>query len=148
MKSKIILLKSKITRSGFLFHLVGSCNGIVCLLFYDASCLGSRDEEFFCLWNPATKEFKKIPESPNRLGRRETSIDAFVYDRQIEDYKLLLVGMNHGSVYTLGSNSWKTIPTFTYSWLAYKNEVLVGGTIYWLASAVSENRGYILCGYQ
>ncbi|XP_026459282.1 F-box/kelch-repeat protein At3g06240-like [Papaver somniferum] len=115
--------------SGFRIKLVGSCNGLVCLLFYDNDRVSSSVEEIFCVWNPATKEFKKIHFQLSESF--EICKYAFGYDCQNDDYKLLRLAFGGAvSVYTLGSNSWKTIPSRKHYWLSYGKEVVVNGYIH------------------
>ncbi|XP_026448757.1 F-box protein CPR1-like [Papaver somniferum] len=96
-----------------LVEIIGSCNGLVC------SELNRRD---VCIWNPSTTEFKKIQTPPNefeirdvahRMGRKGYSY-GFGYDSKIGDYKLVryerfeyVVYLSAGSIYTLGTNTWK-----------------------------------------
>ncbi|XP_026412969.1 F-box/kelch-repeat protein At3g06240-like [Papaver somniferum] len=120
--------------SGYKIKLIGSCNGLVCLLFYDDDLVSSMGEENFCVWNPGTKEFKKIHFQLSNSVNFQVCVYAFSYDAQNDSYKLLRLAFGGGvNVYTLGSNSWKTIPAGNYIWLSYGNEVLVNGYLHWLA---------------
>ncbi|XP_026377555.1 F-box protein CPR1-like [Papaver somniferum] len=107
------------------FEILGSCDGLLCLL--DTSDPTSQNDIF--LWNPSTREYKKIPVPPN--FEDSSTIDGlygFGYDDSIDDFKLVRVaeiydsdssddGSGFGSgfgiwsavdIYTLGSNSWRS----------------------------------------
>ncbi|XP_026453944.1 F-box/kelch-repeat protein At3g06240-like [Papaver somniferum] len=128
-------------------RLLGSCDGVVCLWLsaYD----GFRD--FLCLWNPATKEYKEIPESPIEFDRSDVCLFAFGYDRKNDDYKLAIGIEADGTkdsslvqVYTLSSNSWKKSGLIVpYKFLYMKKSgVLVNGDFHWLA--ISEDNIFLL----
>ncbi|XP_026415858.1 F-box/kelch-repeat protein At3g06240-like [Papaver somniferum] len=117
--------------SGFKIKLVESCNGLVCLMFYDDVWGSSMVEDIFCVWNPATKEFKKIHSQLSNSF--EICVYAFGYDCQNDDYKLFRLAFGgRVSVYTVGSNSWKTISAGNYIWLSYGNEVDEVGVEVWV----------------
>ncbi|XP_063942989.1 F-box/kelch-repeat protein At3g23880-like [Daucus carota subsp. sativus] len=62
-------------------RLLGPCNGLVCLYGYPDS---------IALWNPAIREFKKLPKSsiPRPLGKFVLGGDVgFGYDSKTNDYK-------------------------------------------------------------
>ncbi|GLT42057.1 hypothetical protein SLA2020_160790 [Shorea laevis] len=62
-------------------RIVGSCNGLVCLVLD-----GKRD---FFLWNPSTGDCNKLPEACTPAG--EWYVHGFGYDSSSEDYKVVLV---------------------------------------------------------
>ncbi|XP_026420688.1 F-box/kelch-repeat protein At3g06240-like [Papaver somniferum] len=61
----------------------GHCNG---LIYFRGS--GRRNMMRFCVWNPATKEYKIIPKSPTKYMRYGVDLCGFGYDCKIDDYKL------------------------------------------------------------
>lgn len=95
-------------------RLLGSCNGLVCLVY-----TGRGEEFFFCVWNPATRGYKKINKPEDKFRIWDTRMYAFGYDFKNDDYKLVLgVGNNETGtavhVYTLKSDSWKCTITIQY----------------------------------
>ncbi|XP_026433880.1 F-box/kelch-repeat protein At3g06240-like [Papaver somniferum] len=111
--------------------LLGCCHGLVCM---QVSYMVFKD--FLCVWNPCTKEYKVIPDEKIE----DETAYAFGYDSTIDDYKLFkVIQIPAGSifclvdVYTLGSNSWRSIEDITY---CFHNEkkvgVLANGNLHWL----------------
>ncbi|XP_026429339.1 F-box protein CPR1-like [Papaver somniferum] len=86
-------------------EILGSCNGLVYGL--------NNKLKFFFLWNPATKEHKRLPKSPDTYYG--STFHGFGYDYKADDYKLVLVRDICESfrvqVYSLKSNSWKSFET-------------------------------------
>ncbi|XP_026427993.1 F-box/kelch-repeat protein At3g06240-like isoform X2 [Papaver somniferum] len=128
---------------GLTVDLFGSCNGIVCLWFHD----DDREvlDDFFCLWNPATNEYKRICEAPGRYRYTDVKLYAFVYDPMVDDYKFM-IGVpvfseqersEMGSLihlYSLATDSWKSFPTPCDFDSAKKPGVLFNGDLHWDAS--------------
>ncbi|XP_026416206.1 F-box protein CPR1-like [Papaver somniferum] len=133
-------------------ELLGSSDGLVALWIKN----GIKDNNiwfednsswFVCLWNPTTKEYKTIPESPDFYFRwRPPMVPIFAlgYDHKSDDYKMVkvffvqnIIGFVHdliAFVYTLRSNSWKRIDqTLPYGFREAKaSRVLVNGALHWL----------------
>ncbi|PON58298.1 F-box domain containing protein [Trema orientale] len=139
-------------------RVVGCDGGILCLsdFFLDIAYL----------WNPATNEVKKLPPSPrerffphsSNLRESLNHQVGFGIDRLTNDFKVLrlrfafhnkdpLKNRSEVAVYSLRTNSWKTIenprifsssepyPSLTYSlrWSTYsKISVVVNGSIHWM----------------
>ncbi|XP_026382104.1 F-box protein At3g07870-like [Papaver somniferum] len=101
---------------------MGSCDGLVCLWFQFLDSL--------FLWNPATREYKELPNSKIY----NVCMVAFGYDYRSKDYKLLAVDCQGlFKVYSLGSNSWKTIGNVPYLYTYREAEVIPIGDCHWLA---------------
>jgi hypothetical protein len=84
---------------------VGSCNGLVCL----------REGRILHLWNPSTRESKRLP-----LSIHCDDFFGFGYDESVDDYKMvrLLVGDTcKVEVYELWADCWREIQYFPYSLL-------------------------------
>ncbi|XP_026434675.1 F-box protein At3g07870-like [Papaver somniferum] len=81
-------------------------------------------------WNPATRENKELPNSKIY----NVCMVAFGYDYRSKDYKLLAVDCQGlFEVYSLGSNSWKTIGNVPYIYTYREAEVIAIGDCHWLA---------------
>ncbi|OVA01215.1 F-box domain [Macleaya cordata] len=114
-------------------ELLGSCNGLFLL---------TTGNDVVYLWNPSTQEYKGIPSTPIK-STDGSSAYGFGYDCKIEDYKLVKIVSSRDNefdgevmVYTLGSNSWRTIQIFPYEILCGTEPgVLVNGALHWIASA-------------
>ncbi|XP_026385022.1 F-box protein CPR1-like [Papaver somniferum] len=115
----------------------GSCNGIICTWLID----WSDDWDVFCLWNPATREYKELPKSPIEISIDNVCVHGFGYDNKTDNYKLVVGREANGSkdstlvqVYTLASNSWKIGQTVNYHFFHFQTSgVLVNGNLHWLA---------------
>ncbi|XP_026421161.1 F-box protein CPR1-like [Papaver somniferum] len=149
IKDNVIIMDHPLKYVGFLTEcssrscigFLGSSNGLICiwLLCFCYQPIGFR--ESFCLWNPATREYKELPESPIGLNRGNVCMHGFGYDHKTDDYKLAIGVEAPGSkdttlvqVYTLASSLWKTEKTIPYRLLCmHMSGVLVNGNLHWLA---------------
>ncbi|XP_026418369.1 F-box protein At4g22390-like [Papaver somniferum] len=111
---------------------------------WDGCYCGGKVADFLCVWNPATREYKKIPHSPNSPNaflQGDVCIHGLSYYGKNEDYKFVIGACSDKSglttlveVFSVRSNSWKTIETpyrFTYD--EQKSGVLINGDLHWLA---------------
>lgn len=126
-------------------HLWGSCNGLVALLYDDNN---NRNKEIILIWNPVTREIKKLPKSPAQIvfiGFIIGDIHAFGYDDKIDDYKLAkVVNIRWGcvvDVYTFGTIEWKPIEQIIPYHLPFGSVpgVLVHGNLHWLGETCAED---------
>ncbi|KAM5576976.1 F-box protein CPR1 [Rosa sericea] len=124
---KIPLCMSLKTR-GEAVHIVGHCNGIICLL------LGVLANSFqLLLWNPAIQEFKLLPPLPylQDVDWERTLwfkyVHGFGYDLKLNEYKVVNIGLvspedfredgyvifhpPKPAIYTLSTDSWREIKT-------------------------------------
>ncbi|KAI3987258.1 hypothetical protein MKX01_031742 [Papaver californicum] len=117
-------------------QLIGSCNGLVCIELYGK----------ICIWNPYTKEYRKVPATPIEYPSAVAGCIQISYgfglDRKSDDYKLLrIVGfagneVSEAKVYTLRSNSWKSLGFIQYDFSWDRNRGhLVNGVLHWIAVA-------------
>lgn len=134
-------------------YIVGHCDGIFCLTLYTA-----RD---LVLYNPATKEFKLLPESC--LYDKHIGAVGFGYDPKSEDYILVSV-LNYGEesydderliidplraeVYTMSTDSWREIKihnleTETTMFWPTHFQVYLKGNCY--ALAYEKRKEFITC---
>jgi len=115
-------------------HIVGSCNGLICL---GGGSL-SRPKHWFRLWNPATNTLSE------KLGNLTNFCRlTFGYDVLNDTYKVVAFSDNTVKVFNLSDNVWKDIPCFPivpydihcihrYP-LVHNNGVYVSDSINWLA---------------
>ncbi|XP_026377607.1 F-box/kelch-repeat protein At3g06240-like [Papaver somniferum] len=65
--------------------------------------------ESFCLWNPATKEYKELPKPPDVDDTFGIWVSGFAYDKNRGDYNVINCYDSIVQVYSLELNSWKII---------------------------------------
>ncbi|XP_026451297.1 F-box/kelch-repeat protein At3g06240-like [Papaver somniferum] len=95
---------------------VGTCDGLVFRIGFEVG----YDRDLIFVWNPATKEFKELPVSPNESESpnessvgKEIGICGFGYDYKTDDYK--------------------SIESVPYSFpICGVSGVLVNGALHWL----------------
>ncbi|XP_058762487.1 F-box/kelch-repeat protein At3g23880-like [Vicia villosa] len=90
------------------FNIIGSCDGILCLVVNLFSVI---------LWNPSIQKFKRLPSLKNPFQRdRDVNVEyGFGYDTSIDIYKVVAIFINASvkkakiKVHVLGTNSWRMI---------------------------------------
>ncbi|KAJ4971591.1 hypothetical protein NE237_004690 [Protea cynaroides] len=110
-----------------------------------------EEEGCLCLLNPATKEYKRIPD-PEILAKRPPYYVfkdyGFGYSPRTDEYKVVVIRgykieeniHNDSWVYTLGTNSsWRLIEGSTY-WIHTGSHALVNGALHWMA--ISDMPGF------
>ncbi|TXG72671.1 hypothetical protein EZV62_001250 [Acer yangbiense] len=107
-----------------------SFNGLFCISPKYGVCF---------VYNPSTRESKKIPDSkPIHRERREEILSGFGYVESIDDYKLMKVVMeNTVHVFSLRNNSWKIVQVdFPFTLFAGSCTNIIGiclnGAIHWM----------------
>ncbi|XP_026428685.1 F-box/kelch-repeat protein At3g06240-like [Papaver somniferum] len=117
-----------------LYHSVelkGCCDGLVCLWL---GCHEFNYKSSFCLWNPTTKEYNELPQSPNANPYHNYfSMIGLGYDSKSEDYNLVTGNNRAAEVYSLKFNSWRSIENAPYVSQSRVVGILVNGDIHWLA---------------
>ncbi|KAI9127921.1 hypothetical protein K1719_000914 [Acacia pycnantha] len=120
---------------------LGSCNGLICI------CNVAED---IALWNTSTRRDKIIalllverrPESDSNLFAARGY--GFGYDSFSDDFKLLRISCfvdlhtrsfeSQVKVYSLRTNSWKSIQRMPYALCARTMGVFVGGALHWVVT--------------
>ncbi|KAL6539046.1 hypothetical protein OROMI_025372 [Orobanche minor] len=124
-------IDGNLIKHSFPLHLLPSpphyafCNGLI-LIFYSKIC------EVCAIWNPLTKEFRKLP----RLKSKDRMLRGFGlgYDHVSDDYKV--VGIFAGKyswttfIYSLKSDSWRMIEDSPNR--LHDNGVFWNSSLYWL----------------
>ncbi|KAL2339950.1 hypothetical protein Fmac_007890 [Flemingia macrophylla] len=123
------------------FHILGSCNGLLCLCDIHQRCIR--------LWNPSIRfRSKRFPTGVTP----DTGIThhGFGYDHLTDSYKLLVAveDLNEKvtKVYTFGENSWKVIQNFPCRptrWLGK----FVSGTLNWIAKAAASDDQWVILNF-
>lgn len=124
--------------------IVGSCNGLICLLV---------DGSQFLFWNPSTRESKKLPDYEEQGF---VSKYGFGFDESSGDYKVYATFGGHdyykgiGKVYSLKNNSWgrswlfDDFSTYDYATDKLVDGKLVGGRLHWSRDGGLNSRWNIL----
>jgi len=132
VNSSITLTNDHILNEKDGFSIVGSCNGLVCLLGY------SPLERWLYFYNPATRTLSK------RLGTftdKYGYMFAFGYDALTNTYKVVnfCERSRNARIFSLGDNIWRSVPSFP-DFRIYRDPfmsscytyVYFNGTINWL----------------
>ncbi|CAN0845960.1 F-box/kelch-repeat protein At3g06240 [Linum grandiflorum] len=135
------------------FHLVGSCNGLLCLFF--------RQSKALCLWNPAIRKHITLDPPPMEMvteGSRMNRFTAFMFGFAAGDYKIATIeGSYFGGrfiayngdgadmfIYELSKNSWKKKKnTYSNMFFAGSNgsgQVWYNGGVHWIGMNCSVER--------
>ncbi|GMJ08343.1 hypothetical protein like AT3G06240 [Hibiscus trionum] len=103
--------------------ILGSCNGLVCISPY---------EDTLYLFNPSTRESRRIPDTPSGLPANGYCVFGFGFDFVNDDYKVVRLGCGTVSVYSLRTDSWRMVCHFPYYDNVRKSGVLLNGAIHWM----------------
>ncbi|XP_043700430.1 F-box protein CPR1-like [Telopea speciosissima] len=124
-------------------EIVGSCNGLLCLVFSNSWRI------FF--WNPAIREFKKLPDAPivsPRILMITNTVLGFGYDPINDEYKVvriiyvcvrswkdsLIFQCDDVSVFSLGTGKWKKLGNVPFGINSMSSQAVVNGSIHWMAT--------------
>ncbi|XP_026377686.1 F-box/kelch-repeat protein At3g06240-like [Papaver somniferum] len=127
--------------------ILGSCNGLICMGISrdrDSATKLYKDNSI-CIWNPSTREYKKI-----LIPRHDTGYYSanpcrvrygFGYDGTIDDYKLVRI---------LGSSTWSCAQKIPYKFPHARRcrGLLFNGTLHWLGFTITqENSPEVIVSY-
>ncbi|KAF5175083.1 F-box protein cpr1 [Thalictrum thalictroides] len=138
-------MNTKISESKFDdgVEIIGICNGLVCV----------TDFSNFYVCNPLTKDYISIPspdDVPILLNQMSLSLYGFGFHESSNEYKILRLfsttiededGVSdfllHVTVYTLSTNSWKTLENVSYEYeiCCDQDNALVNGAFHWIGAA-------------
>ncbi|XP_060208267.1 F-box/kelch-repeat protein At3g23880-like isoform X1 [Lycium barbarum] len=110
------------------FQIMGSVNGLICLRV---------GVEPFFIWNPSIRKFKKVTaEAVERYGQK---VYGFGYDKLHDDYKILRMYTTTSNdlkveIYSLTSDSWRTVDDFPAGRRQCGSAKLVNGKLHWVSS--------------
>ncbi|XP_058725771.1 F-box/kelch-repeat protein At3g23880-like [Vicia villosa] len=117
-------------------HVIGSCNGLTCLVNSLPVVNSPRKNEFY-LWNPSTRWVSKKPVS--FLHSYQKFNFSFGYDSLTNKYKVLAFHPNDVRILALGDNIWRNIqssptPLHEYSSFSHANHgVYLNNSLNWFA---------------
>ncbi|GMY23247.1 F-box/kelch-repeat protein At3g06240-like [Fagus crenata] len=106
---------------------VGSCNGVLCLVEYENHHTNDTYTSVMYLWNPSIRKFKRLPDycvSKLHLIRL-----GFAFHFDDNDYKVVKISPSvpplEVEVYTLSSDSWRKVGVPSRPNVAFDNSNLV-----------------------
>ncbi|KAK4706726.1 hypothetical protein R3W88_033690 [Solanum pinnatisectum] len=113
-----------------------SINGLICLVDWSNNLF---------IWNPSIRKYKKLPDSKSNLIDAINFIYGFGYDKFREDYKIEACTYYHGhlhnvevQIYSLKSDSWRSINCLNKGVRIYRSCKFVNGKIYWTSYTFSD----------
>ncbi|KAL5057560.1 hypothetical protein RYX36_029164 [Vicia faba] len=111
-------------------QLVGSCNGLLCLVAY--SRVYRNIQSWFRFWNPATG---KISQRLGFLLNDQTIPPRFTFgcDKSNNTYKVLALMHTKVRVFSLQDNAWSIIQNPPMPRICSMNAVYLSGSVNWLA---------------
>ncbi|CAN1289233.1 F-box/kelch-repeat protein At3g06240 [Linum perenne] len=131
------------------YHLVGSCNGLLCIYF--------RGNRALCLWNPAIRKHLTVEPPPMGLikDNPRNRFTAFMYGFAANEYKIATIegsylrqrfityhgGGSNMYVYELSKNSWrkkKTDPNWAMVATNGSGQVSYKGGVHWIGRDARE----------
>ncbi|GKB25345.1 putative F-box protein [Tanacetum coccineum] len=116
-------------------HIVGSCNGIICLY----KNIGSS----FTLWNPSIRRKLTIPSHPSGDF---TLAYGFGFDPLADDYKIVSIlfeGVQTSFLYSMKANVWSNIGPPSTSFYTVKSfACFVNGILHWVVKSESSDTGH------
>lgn len=91
------------------FNITGHCNGIICLTILDYFDID------IVLYNPATSQFKFLPDSGIRGCIRLSTLGVGMgYDSRRDDYKVVSIKDTGLEEYSLNTDSWRSLNNKKY----------------------------------
>ncbi|XP_050368935.1 F-box/kelch-repeat protein At3g06240-like [Argentina anserina] len=121
---------------------MGYCDGLVCVKAY------CNDDSLIFLWNPSTRDSRKLPYTPGVLRNHHFSCYGFGYDYNSDDYKVLIVvppldcyrdSSCKSMMYTLKTDTWRRIQDFpsdtrclVWGHNPDRSATLVNGALHWM----------------
>ncbi|XP_047320854.1 F-box/kelch-repeat protein At3g23880-like [Impatiens glandulifera] len=115
--------------------IIGSCNGLVCVVIDQAKIL---------LWNPSTRESKKLPSCGYKERASRFIAYGFGYDERNSDYKVIVINCKSTNftgpfstqikIYGLKNGSWRKVKNYPQFCPLGDMGMFVNGTLHWGAS--------------
>lgn len=128
------------------YLIYGICNGLICL----SNSVTQKYSNVY-IWNPLTRDHITIPCPPIPSHRSLSTVFGFGFCKTVDNeyiYKVVRIAWtpdtlesrfeSHVSVYTLGSDSWRSVEPLMYNYNIsldnYSRPPLVNGALHWVSS--------------
>ncbi|XP_042477396.1 F-box protein At3g07870-like [Macadamia integrifolia] len=130
-------------------EILGSCNGLLCLFVAERLSDWYRHINPIYLWNPARREYRKLPDAPfssPRIWGISTTVLGFGYDSINNEYKVVriiyfcergmdrLIPKSDVRVYSLASVKWKKLGNAPFEIRDTSSKAVLNGFIHWMAT--------------
>ncbi|GMI79455.1 CONSTITUTIVE EXPRESSER OF PR GENES 1, CONSTITUTIVE EXPRESSER OF PR GENES 30 [Hibiscus trionum] len=126
-------------RHAAVYSVVGSCNGLICVLLYDMN---------FVLWNPSIQKYISFPKPSITYVSSYKFGFGFGFDSRTNDYKVLVVGTEDDEscfeLFSLNGNCWKRVDAVypKYAFAGHRSLPFVNGAVHWLGYRERNNDEY------
>ncbi|CAK9141468.1 unnamed protein product [Ilex paraguariensis] len=126
------------------YSLVGCCNGLVCI---------AVNYESIFLWNPSTRESKKLTDYGVTLKNIDSIALGFGYDESSDDYKVVGIFVdwcnwdsyeNEVQVYSLRTDTWKRIEQFPGGTSVDFRGKLASGALHWAWGSDMQSTDWVI----
>ncbi|KAJ1410226.1 Quinoprotein amine dehydrogenase, beta chain-like [Sesbania bispinosa] len=133
-------------------RVIGSCNGLLCVSDDTDHCL-----KFLSLWNPATRQVRKVPPE-TLIDVRNYFYFGFGFSPVVNDYKIVRISVSDGyvgdtrivdlgkvrvncaAVYSLKTGSWKEIDSTNLRNMSLRSGyVTANGAMFWEATMTPDS---------
>jgi F-box interacting protein len=129
---------------------LGSCNGLICLLGYSINESNNNKKVWFRFWNPATRQISNVLGSDvyyHNMSYFRLTAFVFGYDSSTETYKVVSLSSTGSQVrvFNLGDNVWRRIQRFPLGDIPVVHKsnlcdgVYLDSTVNWLATRTDYN---------
>ncbi|XAR48860.1 hypothetical protein NMG60_11031825 [Bertholletia excelsa] len=118
-------------------QIVGSCNGLICLL-YAPDC--------FILWNPLTKDARELPKLSTTSS--EFSFSGLGHVSHTDDYKVVYANDTKLEVFSLKRGSWRRIDGPGNYTVIREIGTFVNGALHWVGiRGTGENKHHVIVSF-
>ncbi|KAL4362268.1 hypothetical protein GQ457_04G024960 [Hibiscus cannabinus] len=139
------------------FHLVSSCNGLLCLRGTHASF------GLICIYNPFTRDYIELPKLIAKHPSHHVGVLGFGLDATTDKYKVVEVlykGITRRDftssspsvesvvhILSVGSPTWRNLGNFPFHFMWQKSQVLVNGKLHWMSYPDKNNAANLIMSF-
>ncbi|KAK9035121.1 hypothetical protein V6N11_077170 [Hibiscus sabdariffa] len=139
------------------FHLVSSCNGLLCLRGTHASF------GLICIYNPFTRDYIELPKLIAKHPSHHVGVLGFGLDATTDKYKVVEVlykGITRRDftssspsvesvvhILSVGSPTWRNLGSFPFHFMWQKSQVLVNGKLHWMSYPDKNNAANLIMSF-
>ncbi|GMI66269.1 F-Box Protein92 [Hibiscus trionum] len=135
------------------FHLVSSCNGLLCFRGTH------RSFGLICVYNPFTRDYIELPKLIAEHPSHHVGVLGFGFDASTEKYKVVEVlykGITRRSsssiesavhILSVGSPTWRNLGSFPFHFMWQKSQILVHGKLHWISYPDKNNATNLIMSF-